>query len=309
MRHVFSVIRFVPNPVNGEFVNIGMLVGSQHTGEWKLGRVTKLARARRLGGRQSLESIVAYLDETATQLRMSVGPHGHTQVDGTQVDEAWLSDLARRQQNMVQFTSPLPVEAESCQEVFEMLWDRQIVTQETRRRTTGKERAVSAVREVLSYQYDAPWDVWQRGKLETEYGQTSIDFVVNDEEPVFLAQCWSFMRRDTGRLIEEIQSWAWAMESLRLHGGVVSKNGSSLDVAAQVGVAMVYVPPNTDDKRTTFTQMQRLLSEDRVGTRPIVSDADVELFALAVRERVALRHVPEDLHSWRETSVLEPDYE
>lgn len=48
MRHVYSIIRYVPNTANGERVNIGLLAGSEATGEWYLQAVTERSRARYL---------------------------------------------------------------------------------------------------------------------------------------------------------------------------------------------------------------------------------------------------------------------
>ena len=45
MRYMYSVIRFVPDPIRGEFVNVGVLAGSDESSEWDLRMVESLKRA------------------------------------------------------------------------------------------------------------------------------------------------------------------------------------------------------------------------------------------------------------------------
>ena len=45
-KYIYSVLRFVPNPASGEFVNIGAIVGSDENGEWELRTVENAKRAR-----------------------------------------------------------------------------------------------------------------------------------------------------------------------------------------------------------------------------------------------------------------------
>jgi hypothetical protein len=45
MSFQFSLIRFVPDPARGEFVNISAVAGSDEAGEWELRLVSNLSRA------------------------------------------------------------------------------------------------------------------------------------------------------------------------------------------------------------------------------------------------------------------------
>jgi hypothetical protein len=45
MRYVYSVVRYVPNPASGEFVNIGVIAGSDETGDWSLRQAGNQRRA------------------------------------------------------------------------------------------------------------------------------------------------------------------------------------------------------------------------------------------------------------------------
>lgn len=47
MRFVYSVVRFVPHPARGEFINVAAIVGSEALGVWKSRRVGNAHRAQR----------------------------------------------------------------------------------------------------------------------------------------------------------------------------------------------------------------------------------------------------------------------
>ena len=48
MKHVYSLIRYVPDPVRGEFINVGAIAGCDESSEWEIRQVANPARARRI---------------------------------------------------------------------------------------------------------------------------------------------------------------------------------------------------------------------------------------------------------------------
>ena len=46
MTYFFSMLRFVPDPARGEFVNIGAIAGDEETQDWELRLISNLKRAR-----------------------------------------------------------------------------------------------------------------------------------------------------------------------------------------------------------------------------------------------------------------------
>jgi len=56
----FSLIRFVPDPARGEFVNIGAVAGSDEAHEWELRLVSNPSRAKALDDRGVLSKAFAY---------------------------------------------------------------------------------------------------------------------------------------------------------------------------------------------------------------------------------------------------------
>ena len=47
-KYQYSIIRFVPSPTRGEFVNLGVIVGNDATDEWTMEVVGKKSRAAKL---------------------------------------------------------------------------------------------------------------------------------------------------------------------------------------------------------------------------------------------------------------------
>ncbi len=45
MRYVYSLVRFVPDPARGEFVNVGAIAGSEDGAEWQIRQVENTVRA------------------------------------------------------------------------------------------------------------------------------------------------------------------------------------------------------------------------------------------------------------------------
>ncbi len=46
MTYWMSVVRFVPDPARGEFVNVGAIAGSDETEEWEVRAVANWRRAK-----------------------------------------------------------------------------------------------------------------------------------------------------------------------------------------------------------------------------------------------------------------------
>jgi len=114
-RHVYSIIRFVPDPARGERVNIGMVAGSEITGEWGVRRVQDTSRAAGLATQEEADMVFAYLDRFIEELSSNYD-----------YNEASHRQRVRDWQNALQLSAPLPVLAESVEEVFADLWPRLI---------------------------------------------------------------------------------------------------------------------------------------------------------------------------------------
>ena len=294
MRHVYSIVRYVPNVASGERVNLGLLAGSEDTGEWTLHAVGQRSRARQLGGdAKALAAVFEYLKRLTADLETR---SGRTPAAGRrgECSEAWLRDLAGRQRGIVQFSTPLPVDADSAESAIDMLWSDLIVGPIAEAQAAPppapaeahtKRAATSSVSRVLKQANIAADLLWTRPRLDAGGYSAPVDFAVHNGSAAFLVNCWSFQVRKK-RLLTDIQSWAWAMRALRSNGGALSLE-DGVDPAGEAPkdaeLAVVYVPPRTGDDREAFETANGAFKDPDVRADivvPYTSVSDIVPYAL-----------------------------
>lgn len=129
MKYLYSTIRFVPNPSNGECVNVGILVGSEATDEWVIRVVTNISFAAAFDDQESpiLPSVMQHIEHLSKELedymdaerqRVAARLWKHQ----PRFSEAWLSQLASDHRNALQFDAPLALLADSIEEAMNMMW-------------------------------------------------------------------------------------------------------------------------------------------------------------------------------------------
>ena len=191
-----------------------------------------------------------------------------------EITERWLSDLASRQRGVVQFSSPLPVDAASADAAISMLWDDLIVEKERQKSTFQKKNtALGAVRRVFR-EAGLDHNVWNPTMLKAKDYSALVDFAICDEDVSFLTNCWSFQIPNKDNLLDEIQSWAWVVRSLRDRGGhIVAKDKGSREVSRDILMSVVYVPPGTSEDSEAFEVAQSAFND--VDVRMVVAVDDV----------------------------------
>ena len=277
MRHVYSVIRYVPNTASGERVNIGLLAGSEDTREWTLQTVNQKTRARQLGG-DALPGVIGYLEWLTADLEKYTEAHAGGQISLIEAmedhTEHWIRELANQQRGAVQFSQPQPVDADSAQAAIDLLWDNLLVDRESRRFAfTKKNTAQGAVRQALRKVNIKDENLWTAALLDSSGYSAPVDFAVHNGSVAFLTNCWSFQIPDKDSLLTDIQSWAWTVRSLRSKGGMLSVQGEDdcdHSVPKDVGLSIVYVPPVTNEDRDAFEKAAKAFSDPAVKAHPIV---------------------------------------
>ena len=279
MRHVYSIIRYVPNVASGERVNLGLIAGSDDSREWMLSTVDNKSRTRaRQLGREALPGVLEYLEQLTAELEhytaaQAGGQSMLIQDFMEERTERWLNDLAARQRGVVQFSYPLPVDAGSAEDAINLLWDDLIVEREDRLVPAFKNKhvALGAVRRALRRAGVDEGKMRTATRLESADYSTYIDFAVYDEKVAFLTNCWSFEVPNKEDLMDDIQSWAWAVRSLRNGGGQLADQAVPRDVEMSV----VYVPPADGDGDAVFQRAQSAFTEVQVNKVVPYEDADM----------------------------------
>lgn len=279
MSYRFSLIRFVPDPTRGEFVNIGAVAGDDTAQDWSLRLISNIRRARALDTRGVLSAALAFvgrLDERIQiddQLRL---------VDSEAPREDILTRLAEESQNIVQFTPPAPVQASASEEALDLVFEHFIVDPEGARfRFEKKHRAQKSTREAYRA-HEAPAEaIKERAQIASGAYEDTFDFAVHNGRAVQLVQCWSFQLPDKKQLAEQVKSWSWVVHELRRQGGALTTDGEKISVPEDTRIAAVCIPPVESEKTRAYDEAIAAFEENEV--EPLIPEEADRLGAEAAR--------------------------
>jgi hypothetical protein len=263
MAFQFSLIRFVPDPARGEFVNIGAIAGSDEAQEWELRLVSNLSRAKALDDRGVLSKAFAYaagLEDHIAALDVLSDPGG---------PEAISSELLRRRatemHNIVQFSTPAPVAAESAEAALELVFD-QLVLDAARKSFPfeKKHRAQGATRKAYRA-HDVPARaVRERAPVRSGVFDGVFDFAVHNGRAVQLVQCWSFQLPNQADLAEQVKAWSWLVHEVRQAGGELVTPDGDLEVPAELDIYAIAIPPLDGAESPAYEEAKAAFAENDV---------------------------------------------
>ncbi len=271
MRYVYSLIRFVPNPTRAEFLNVGLIAGSDVSEEWEIRAIQSPRRVSRFDEdglspevRRQIESLSREIETYADSRQQ---PQLFDEPASPTINEAWLTGLAHNHRNLLQFTAPTPVKADSSQQVFDLLWDEFILEPgPSVRRRYGRPQVRALTRQALLEVGLRPERIQSGRRLEGPAGRTSIDLCLANGRVEQLTQCWSLDVSDRDALVSELQSWAWTVRQLRQTGGIVADKASQLPVDHNVPIAVIVSPaPSPDDAAATL--FSEILASSNLAAR------------------------------------------
>jgi len=270
-KYQYSIIRFVPSPIRGEFVNLGLIVGNDQTGEWLIDVVGSLSRARKFDDKDVLPALASDLQ----RLEFAVESFSDPDLLGPIVDLSlsWLRRLSRDSQNLLQFSEPKSVLAASAQDAMEKLWGLLIFELPKKSRTSVTKRSVlSQYWAALKKNRLSVNNIKQKVLLETSKTHSPIDVVVHNGEAKDITQCWSFQIKDTGSLMNDIRSWGWTMRTLREKGGNILVNDDRIPVPNDVRIGVVYAP--SDDNKVADEAFEVFRNSDVDAKCVLMEDVD-----------------------------------
>lgn len=243
MRYVYSVIRFVPDPFRGEFINVGAIVGSDESSEWAIRQVENPLRARQLDQGGSLSAAWAFIDGVGREIdayeEVITGLASEAPVTPT---EGWLDDLHLRMTNVVQLSSPAVLVAESVEEAVEAVFSQWIVDPAKRAGGITKHPALAALRR--AYRAAHVPGLLEGGILEAGEHQERLDFSVANGRVVQITQAWSFAVADQESLAKAVRAWGYAVRAAQDTGGALHVgDDTTLRVPTDFDVEVVAIPP------------------------------------------------------------------
>lgn len=268
-RFMYSALRFVPDPLKGEFVNVGVIAGSDEEEQWSIRSVQRTGRATGLMATgshawQAVSSQIAGFQAAVDDFgRRAEGLRaGHSE---DQISEAWLARLVPDHQNMLQFSQPMPVMGSSVDDVIDQIWSVLIDEPGTRRSSMKKSTMrASMAKSLLDAVEPRGGRVAKNGMLVTDDTHADIDIVTHNGSLAQLTQCYSFDVSDLGALLESVKAWGWTIRDLRDRGGTVKVGSRVIQVPRDVRLDVVYFVPDEDYSRQALREAQTVFNDDDV---------------------------------------------
>lgn len=277
MTYWFSVIRFVPSPVRGERVNIGVIVGSDETSEWRLQTATE-ANRRRCDGIDDDSNFPSLLS-TLYRWQSLFDEHGSAYARGAEslpISLAWLQRMSARHRNVVQLSEPAPVDADDIDEAVDFIFESFV------RSSIPESQVIEPKQHVIRVMKQSFDHVrlLNTGYLEQHkfilsgHHRQLVDFLVIYGDVLQVSQAWSFRRPNTEALIDDLKAWAYTMEKLRANGGYLKLGADDVRrIPSDVRIDVVYLPADTPKGIEAFTEASHMFVD--VNAQPVpVSESD-----------------------------------
>jgi len=258
----FSLIRFVPDPARGEFVNIGAVVGSDEGADWDLRFISNFKRAKALDPEGALPAAIAF----AAGLDQRIDALGQLPDVGSEpLSISSLRETAEDMQNIVQLTTPAPVVADTAESALDLIFDQLLVDPAARRyRFEKKHRAQRSAREAYRAHQIPGEAIKERAAVSSGAFDDTFDFAVHNGRTVQLVQCWSFQLPNQEDLAEQIQSWSWVVHEVRSQGGALAAEGGDLEIPRATEIAAVCILPAEQADASAYLAAQAAFQENNV---------------------------------------------
>jgi len=248
-RYRYSLVRCVPEPRTGEFINIGAIAGAYDEGDWSARSIGNYQRALRLCTADQVAAVTAFIAEAWQQIENAADTF-------FPLRDEWLDEIASERRNVVQLTAPQLAVADSADQVLDLVFARQLIDPaRVSRSTIGKHRLLAWVRRYLSEAINDSLIVERPRLTVGEHITTTIDFAFGSDRAVALTQAWSFQKEGIEDLSKDVKAWAYAMGRLRQgEGARLIGSERSLALKEDVPIEVVFAPPLTRQQQEVFEE-------------------------------------------------------
>lgn len=250
MTYQYWTIRWVPDVVRGEFVNIGVLVGSEERNDWAIQSVENFTRANSLGGDAGrAKSFIRALERRVEQALLPDG----VAWGGERLTFADVERLRAHQSNSVQLAAPRRLHAASAEAGMQMIYALMVLEPAVISREQKRVRLARRLERDLQDRLPRELVTQRRAKARADGQRGGFDLLARTPERLQLANAWSFTARNVDTLAREHQSWAWFISNLRDDGGQITVNGdASVVIPPDVPLVVVHDMPKTDEQHDVY---------------------------------------------------------
>lgn len=255
-RYRYSLVRCVPEPRTGEFINIGAIAGAFGEGDWSARAIGNYQRALKLCTTDQIAAVTEFIAEACQQIEDAEGSL-------IPLSDDWLDRISAERKNIIQLTAPQLAVADSADEVLDLVFARQLIDPaKTTRRTIGKNNILAWVRRYLGEAINDALIVERPLLTVGEHVTTTIDFAIGSDHAVALTQAWSFQKEGVDDLSKDIKAWAYAMARLRQgEGARVAGADRTLTLKEDVSIEVAVAPPVTSRQREVFEEASDVFKE------------------------------------------------
>jgi len=271
VKYDYSVVRFVPYPIRGEYINVAVIAGSEETGEWAIRSIENWTRARHLDKGKRLAAARAYLEGIDGLINGNPEQQAKAQSPPVGLVRGWLAGEYRRLRNLVQLSEPAPVIGADVREALNKMFDLFVADPAKIDRET-RQPAIVALRSAF-HQVNIQAALLHEQVTAVVGPQSApVDFAVANGHLVQLAHAWSFREREPRETVQQIKAWSWTLRDLRDYGGMVRTKDKRQDytVDRDVEIGVTYTTPVTDKGRRSLEEALSVF--DHLKVRAVSAD-------------------------------------
>jgi hypothetical protein len=270
-RYLYALVRCVPDPRTGEYINIGAIAGNPKTGDWAVRQVTSDRRALKLAGAFELAAVHGLLARVEEEIDSR---HNLLELgEGEPLSAEWLERLHHDHRNVVQLSVPTPMIAESAETALDLIFSRLIIDPVSQPRDfITKHRVLAELREAYWRADVDPKLI--RPKVELFVGSrvhTPVDFAVANGRALQLTQAWSFQRGGVAEIATQVKAWGYALN--RVKDGeaarVIAADNHVSELGKDVDLQVAVAPPRTDDQRRVYEEAEQVFAELNVAVHSL----------------------------------------
>lgn len=279
MKYWFSVIRFVPSPVRGERVNVGVIVGSDEASEWQIQVATEANRKRC----ESIDddSMFPSLQSTIyrwQRLFESYDAEYAKDSETLPISLEWLKRVSARHRNIVQLSAPSPVVATDIDEAVDTLFESYVRSSaedalviETKRHVVRELKRSFSDRGLVGTRF-----LEHRRVIRSAHHKQLVDFLLLNGDVLQLSQAWSFRRPNIDALIGELKAWTYTMKKLRDDGGFLGLGTDDVRrIPSTVSIEIVYLPPDNPKGEDAFEEASHMFEDVHAHVTPVANVDEV----------------------------------
>ena len=266
-RYVYSLVRCVPDPRTGEFINVGAIVGDPDSGDWSMRQVSNESRVRKLAGPLQLNAVHRFLTEIGIKLDDA---RSLMENDGTgeALDEQWLESLHHNHRNVVQLSAPTPMAAENAELALDILFAGQVIDpqqMQSREPAVTKLTVVSDLRRAYRRAAVNRKFIHERAELYVgSHLHAPLDFAIIAGQTLQIVQGWSFRRTDIEDLSTQVKAWAFPIGRLRQtpdDARVISAGEAVSSVSRDIDVEVIVAEPRTSEQSRAYEEANQVFSQ------------------------------------------------